>query len=133
LPDSIGYKSLIPLLSILIISMDSCILTKYYGKGVAIMLTIDKIKQEVEALADKYNISKVDLFGSYATGNATEESDADFLVEFSVPIPSIFAVMGFKEELAYLLSSPVDVITLPITRPEVLNIEKVINIYERAG
>ena len=97
------------------------------------MLTIDKIKQEVEALADKYNISKVDLFGSYATGNATEESDADFLVEFSVPVPSIFAVMGFKEELAYLLSSPVDVITLPITRPEVLNIEKVINIYERAG
>ena len=95
------------------------------------MLTIDKIKQEVGVLAEKYSIQQVDLFGSYALGNATDKSDVDFLVKFSVPIPSIFVVMGFKEELANRLCHPVDVVTHPITKPELLSIEKVLNIYER--
>ena len=96
------------------------------------MLTIDKIRQEVRALAEKYDIAKIDLFGSYASGKATEQSDADFLVEFCAPIPSIFEVMGFKEELSNRLNHPVDVVTLPLVKPDRLRIERVINVYERA-
>lgn len=95
------------------------------------MLTINLIKQAVEPLAEKYDLLKVDLFGSYANGNATEKSDADFLVTFNAPVPSIFKVMGFKEELSERLDYPVDVVTLPAPRIDMLNIEKVINIYER--
>ena len=96
------------------------------------MLTIERICEAVRPLAQKYGLLRVDLFGSYANGNATEHSDADFLVTFSTPVPSIFAVMGFKEELANQLYYPVDVVTLPLVRPEKLHTEKVVNIYERA-
>ena len=94
------------------------------------MLSLDNIKQAVAPLAEKYDILKVELFGSYADGKATEASDADFLVFFRADIPSIFKVMGFKEELENSLRYPVDVVT-PITKME-LNIDNVINIYERA-
>jgi len=95
-------------------------------------LTIEIIKNTVFPLAEKYNVAKVDLFGSYANGNATEKSDIDFLVKFKAEIPSIFKVMGFREELETGLNNPVDVVTLPLSKPEKLNIEKVVNIYERA-
>ncbi|MCL2055464.1 MAG: nucleotidyltransferase domain-containing protein [Oscillospiraceae bacterium] len=97
------------------------------------MLTIDAIKKAVIPLAEKYNVVRVDLFGSYAEGRATEKSDADFLVKFNVDIPTLFKVMGFREELQNKLETPVDVITLPLEPPQDrLRIEKVISIYERA-
>ena len=95
------------------------------------MLTIDNIKQAVKPLAEKYNIIKVDLFGSYVNGNATEKSDADFLVTFNAITPSIFKVMGFKEELKNSLKYDVDVVTMPLIRQDKLNIDRVVNIYER--
>ena len=94
------------------------------------MLTIDKIKNDVGFIAKKYNIERIDLFGSYADGTQTEKSDADFLVKFS-STPSIFKVMGFKEEVEKNLKTPVDIVTLPLVRPEKLVIERTINIYEK--
>jgi len=96
------------------------------------MLTMDIIRQAVKPLAEKYDVVKVDLFGSYANGNATEKSDADFLVLFDATPPSIFKVMGFREELANRLKYSVDVVTLPIARQGQLSIDKVVNVYERA-
>ncbi len=95
------------------------------------MININSIRANIEPLVEKYNIDSIDLFGSYANGNATEKSDIDLLVKFVVPVPSIFAVMGFKEELEQKLKMPVDIVTLPITRPEKLKIEKTIRIYEK--
>jgi len=95
------------------------------------MLTLEDIRQAVRPLAEKYDLLKVDLFGSYVDGTATETSDADFLVKFRADIPSIFKVMGFKEELALSLCNPVDVVTLPIVDNSKLSIGKVVNIYER--
>lgn len=94
------------------------------------MLIMDKIRQTVTPLAEKYDVAKVDLFGSYADGSATEASDVDFLVMFNIKTPSIFKVMGFKEELQNRLQHPVDVVTLPFARPDKLRIDKVVNIYE---
>ena len=59
-------------------------------------------------------------------------SKESFLVTFNAKVPSIFKVMGFKEELQNCLNFPVDVVTIPITRQDKLNIDKVVNIYERA-
>ena len=95
------------------------------------MLTVERIIQAVAPLAEKYDVAKVDLFGSYANGNATEKSDVDFLVLFSADIPTIFNVMGFKAELEQSLNYSVDVVTLPLTRPDKINIGKVVSVYER--
>ena len=94
------------------------------------MLTIDSMKQTVSILAPKYDIAKVELFGSYANGLATEDSDADFLVLFQAETPSIFKVLGFQEELRNALHHNVDIIALPLPNPEKLNIGKVVPIYE---
>ena len=96
------------------------------------MLTIEFIRQAVIPLAEKYSIKSIDLFGSYANGEASEESDADFLVKFEAEAPSIFKVMGFKQELEDRLNYPVDIVTLPTVRPDKLTIDKVVSIYERA-
>jgi predicted nucleotidyltransferase len=95
------------------------------------LISIENIKAEIYPLTKKYDISWIDLFGSYANGNATKKSDVDFLVKFTAPVPSIFAVMGFKEELSRRLKIPVDVVTFPLFRPEKLNIQKTIRIYEK--
>ena len=93
------------------------------------MLLMSDIKTTVAPLAEKYDLKSVRLFGSYAENRATENSDADFLVEFKKPIPSIFEVMGLKAELQARLHSAVDVVTLPIARPDLLTISKTVNIY----
>jgi predicted nucleotidyltransferase len=95
------------------------------------MLTIESIKQKIIPLAEKYQVAKVDLFGSYANGNMTEKSDIDLLVKFKEEVPSIFFVMGFQEELKKRLDISVDVVTLPLARPEYLKIERTVTVYER--
>ncbi len=102
-----------------------------YLEGDGAMLTLSIIKQAVLPLAEKYEVSRMDLFGSYARGNATDFSDLDFLVEFCVDIPSIFKVMGLKEELQASLNRSVDIVTLPMMRPHIINIDEAVNVYAR--
>ena len=47
------------------------------------MLTIEEIKSTVEKIAPEYNLKKVTLFGSRANGTAKEDSDVDWIVEFT--------------------------------------------------
>ena len=88
------------------------------------MLNTEEIRERVVPIAAKYDVARVDLFGSYANGSATPKSDVDFLVEFSDSVPSIFAVMGFREELIRSLGLKVDVVTLPLTEPKRISIGK---------
>ena len=43
--------------------------------------TIEEIRQRIEPIVRKYHILAIYLFGSYARGEATAESDLDFLVD----------------------------------------------------
>ena len=43
--------------------------------------TLNEIKNRVLPIIQKYNIPAMYLFGSYARGNATDESELDFLVD----------------------------------------------------
>ena len=45
--------------------------------------TTNEIAERVRPIAKAYGIDKVFLFGSYARGEATEDSDVDFYVEIS--------------------------------------------------
>ena len=95
------------------------------------MLTLSQIRQAVIPLAEKYRLIKVDLFGSYANGRATEASDADFLVEFHDGTPSIFDVMGLREELTSALRRPVDVLVAPMpARNDGFALGEMVTLYE---
>lgn len=43
------------------------------------VLTLDEIRKKVAPIAKKYNLKAVFLFGSYARGQAREDSDIDLL------------------------------------------------------
>jgi len=43
-------------------------------------MPISEIIDRVTAIARKYNVKRLDLFGSFAYGNASERSDIDFII-----------------------------------------------------
>jgi predicted nucleotidyltransferase len=46
--------------------------------------TIEQTLKEIKPyLRDRFNVSNIGYFGSYAKGTATKESDIDLIVEFS--------------------------------------------------
>ena len=73
-----------------------------------VIYTIDKIKAIVKPIADKYNVQSVYLFGSYARGEATENSDLDFLV-FGGEGFKLTNIFAFAEELRETFQRRVDV------------------------
>ena len=58
------------------------------------VFTIEEITNIVQPIAKAYGVQAVYLFGSYARGTATKDSDLDFLV---------FGGKGFKLSLVYAL------------------------------
>ncbi|MDR0979976.1 MAG: nucleotidyltransferase domain-containing protein [Candidatus Nomurabacteria bacterium] len=75
--------------------------------------TKSEIQQAVAAVAPKYPVKSVRLFGSYADGTATEESDVDLLVELD-DSASLGDLMAFQGEMKDLLKKPIDVVDYPI-------------------
>ena len=67
------------------------------------------IRYHVASLSEQYGAAKVSLFGSYARGEANEDSDIDILLEKG-DIKGL-QVLDFQEDLARRLDRPVDVVT----------------------
>jgi hypothetical protein len=58
-----------------------------------------KLQKLKPVLSDKFHVSKIGYFGSYATGEQTDKSDLDLLVEFSQPIGwEFFTLEKFLEK-----------------------------------
>ena len=74
------------------------------------MLTHADIDKAIKKMTDKYRLTSVRLFGSYANGTATEKSDVDLLVEFEDKKGGLRPVIGLKLDLEEELRVPVDVI-----------------------
>ena len=72
------------------------------------ILTISDIQQIVKPLAEKYHISEVYIFGSYARNEATSASDIDFLV-FGGKNFRLTSVFAFAEELRIIIQKKIDV------------------------
>lgn len=72
------------------------------------IFTISKIKEIVKPIADKYNVEEIYLFGSYARGEATQESDLDFLV-FGGKSFKLTMIFALAEELREAFQKEVDV------------------------
>ena len=71
--------------------------------------TVNEIADKIRPIAEVYGIDKIYLFGSYARGEATEESDIDFYVEFSKPLGMHYC--SFVSDIEECLGKCVDIIT----------------------
>jgi predicted nucleotidyltransferase len=95
------------------------------------MLTVSNIRESVEDIIVKYPIKKISLFGSYAEGNANEDSDIDLLVEFLSANVSLFMLYNIEEEIENKLHKEVDLIHAPIDEDSLIKINKLVEIYEQ--
>jgi len=71
------------------------------------ILTIDKIKSTCNAIMSKYDIQYCYLFGSYAKGYPSENSDVDLFISSSITGLKYF---GLVEELRENLKKKVEII-----------------------
>lgn len=75
--------------------------------------TQDEIRQAILPVAEKYKLRAVYLFGSYARGTATEESDIDLLIDTEgTQIKSLLQLSAVYCDLKAALGKKVDVVTL---------------------
>jgi uncharacterized protein len=86
-----------------------------------------KSREEVLALIEqnrdtlrKFGVRRIGVFGSCVRGEATAESDLDFVVEFSHK--SFDAYMDLKSFLETLYRCRVDLVTLSSIKPRLLPI-----------
>lgn len=79
-------------------------------------LLLDK-RQDILRLAEKHGATNVRVFGSAARGEANEDSDIDFLVEWDYSRMSAWGGAGLFEELEALLGRTVDIATEKQLRP----------------
>lgn len=72
--------------------------------------TIDEIKRRIEPVAKEYGVKSIYLFGSYARGEATEESDVDLLVD-TPETQGLFEFYNMKDTFSKTLGTSVDIVT----------------------
>ena len=87
------------------------------------MLTIDSIKEIVSRIGKKYNIKSAYLFGSYARGEASEDSDVDIIIDRG-EIKTFDDFADFRHELVNALGTDVDLITTVSVKPNFFNLIK---------
>ena len=74
--------------------------------------TVNELKKMLKPIFMKYKIKKVYIFGSYARGEARENSDVDIMiVKNKSKINTLLDLSEFQEELQKTLNKNVDVIT----------------------
>jgi uncharacterized protein len=85
-----------------------------YGANKITMYTLDEIKSILAKakpeLQKKYPLSELGVFGSYARGDANEDSDIDVLVDFNGRIGGMNYI-GLAHEIAALFKTKVDVVS----------------------
>ena len=83
--------------------------------------SIARYRDELEELCRRYNVRRLELFGSAVSGEFdVDTSDLDFLVTFEELEPRIYAdaYLGFYEGLAALFKRRIDLVSASaITNP----------------
>ena len=78
---------------------------------------LETLREHRETLAERFGVTSLALFGSFARDQATDASDIDILVRFDGPATSksYFGVQFYIEDL---LGRPVDLVTDKALRPQ---------------
>lgn len=72
--------------------------------------TIEELRNTISGIAVKHGVDRVDLFGSYSRGQATDHSDVDLLIGKG-RIKSLFQLAAFRLDIEDTLNIPVDLVT----------------------
>ena len=72
--------------------------------------TLDEIAGIIAPIAARYGVDRIFIFGSYARGEADENSDIDLCIE-AVAIKGLFALSGLYANLEEALGKELDLIT----------------------
>ena len=75
--------------------------------------TVDEIKAKTTPIAKEYGVKKMSLFGSYARGEANDNSDVDLYIDKG-HLKSLLQYFSFVDELEKNLGCHVDVVTTGI-------------------
>lgn len=73
------------------------------------MISIETIKEAILPVLVSHQIKRAGIFGSAATGEATDESDIDILIELDTKI-GLLEFIGIKHKLEALLGKKVDLV-----------------------
>ncbi len=75
--------------------------------------TIKEISERVTPVAEKYHLPAVYLFGSYARGTATDDSDIDIIVDTAgTSLKGLYALGALYADMEDVLGKSIHVITL---------------------
>ncbi len=80
---------------------------------------LERLREHKPELQKKYPLTRLGVFGSYARGEATNESDIDIAVEFSAPMGLNFIAMA--DEIEDLFGIKTDVVPKRSIKPEYLD------------
>lgn len=83
---------------------------------------LDILKEKLRALKpflqEEYGVSEIGIFGSFARGEVTPESDLDILVDFERPI-GLLKFVDLKLTLSDLLGVEVDLVMKSALKPRI--------------
>ena len=79
---------------------------------------LNVLRTHKATLAQRFGVTDLALFGSFARDRATDDSDVDILVRFDKPATS-YAYFGTQFYLEDLLGHPVDLVTDKTLRAEI--------------
>lgn len=75
--------------------------------------SVQEIQRRIAPVAKRYGVKAVFLFGSYARGEAREDSDIDLLVDTSgTELKSLLSLGALYCDLEEALEKPIDLITV---------------------
>lgn len=92
------------------------------------MSELEKIKEKINPIAKKYNLTYVWVFGSYAKKKQRKDSDVDILVR-TEDVAEGFKIVEVKFALEEALQKEVDIVTTGSIKGSLLeneNLEKVL-------
>lgn len=75
----------------------------------------EELARHKSFLEEKFQVSKIGVFGSFSRGNQRKSSDVDILVDFKKPIGWDF--VSLKEYLEGVLDREVDLVTVRALKP----------------
>ena len=75
--------------------------------------TLDEIARRIRPVAEKHHLRAVYIFGSYARGEAREDSDVDLLVDTDgANLKTLFALGGLYSDLEDALEKELSLVTV---------------------
>jgi hypothetical protein len=79
---------------------------------------LEKVRKKALPVFKKHGVTRAAVFGSFARGEAGENSDLDFLVEFEGD-KTLLDLVALQQELEEVMGKKVDVVTYASLNPRI--------------